>query len=86
MPKGSDINCAAVSTIIQSLYIGITKVLKINSELLLDEAYLNCKILDNYSGEDNLKEKVLLLTETAINSLLSLPNNKEYLDIKIENN
>ncbi len=82
-PYGEDIVCAAVSAITQTTIYGIIKILKIQTELKIEEGLIECYI-PGYLTEKE-QEKVALLLETMILGLEQIQ--EEYPGyIQIENN
>ena len=67
---GKDIVCSAISSITQSLAIGILKVLKLNAKYKIDEkkGYLELGLPE--ISDERVLEKTQVLFETAYQSLL----------------
>ena len=67
--SGYDIVCSAVSTLMQSLAVGLTEVVKVSVDVKIDEAipYMSVSLIDN-------NEKVQTLMQTTVLSLKQVAN------------
>lgn len=86
---GSDIVCSAISTLSQSICVGLDNVLNINPVIVIDEknAYLKCFLPKKILDEQNEKAQVLLRTfEKSINLLLTGDKKlKKYISLEVKN-
>lgn len=71
---GSDIICAAVSSVTQMVALGLEEVLALPIELKMEEneksSYLECRL--PYNVENNIREKANILLETMVLTLKNL--------------
>lgn len=71
--SGSDIVCSAVSTLMQSLAVGLTEVVKISPKIIMDETIPHMHI--SLIEDADVKNKVVqTLMETTIISLKQMAN------------
>ena len=56
--EGKDIVCSAVSTATQMTLVGLKEVLKLNVESIIDDGFLQVRLLD---GDENNKDAQILL-------------------------
>ncbi len=82
-PSGSDIVCAAVSMLVQSVLFGMEDLLEIKPPQTLEEGYFLLSIPDGI--ESGKREKFLLLLETMLLGLKetarTYPNHVDYKEI-----
>lgn len=85
---GSDIVCSAISTLSQSICVGLDNVLNLNPKILVDgeDAYLECFLPNNLTKEQNEQAQILLATfETSVNILLKGDKNiQKYIKLEVE--
>lgn len=67
---GSDVVCAAVSSIAQSAVIGLTEVLGLKAGIDTEEGYLECILPAEIDGGNRIKANVIL--DTMVLSLKNL--------------
>ncbi len=78
--EGEDIVCSAVSSLAMATLNGLTDVVKINVGYEVSEAFLECVLPDDLSGEDRKSADILL--NTFILSVKDLEKQyKEYITI-----
>ena len=78
--EGSDIVCAAVSTVATHTLNGLTDVVKILVGYEIRDAYLECIVPDNLSEEERKQSDILL--DAMYQTLKSLEEQyKEYITI-----
>lgn len=65
--NGRDIVCAGVSTATQSVILGMSEILDIRLNIMIDEGHLDCEIPE--ISERLLLEKVNILLETMVLTL-----------------
>ncbi len=71
-PHGSDIVCAAVSMLTQTIIFAIEDLLQMDSGAVVEEGYVQLTLPSNV--EPNRKEKLLLLVETLLLGLKETKN------------
>lgn len=86
---GSDIVCSAISTLSQSICVGLDNVLNLNPEIVIDErsAYLKCSLPKTLTKEQNAQAQILLATfEQSVNILLTGDKNlQKYIKLEVKN-
>lgn len=86
---GSDIVCSAISTLSQSICVGLDNVLNLNPKIVVDgeRAYLECFLPKNLTKEQNAQAQILLATfETSVNILLTGNKNlQKYIKLEVKN-
>jgi len=86
---GSDIVCSAISSLSQSVCVGLENVLKLKPIIKIDEqkAYLSCMLENNISEEMLEKSQVLLKTFEESVKLLLLGDKKlkKYINLEVKN-
>lgn len=63
--RGKDIVCSAVSTLMQSLILGLEKVLKVNPSVEMDENVPIIKVETNLDIDEDTQSHVQVLMKTA---------------------
>ncbi len=88
--EGSDIVCSAVSTLMQSLAIGLTEVIKISPKIIIDEEipHMCINLLDtNSSLTKECIANVQTLMQTTVLSLKQVANEfPKFIKIKEKQN
>lgn len=85
--QGSDIICSAISSLSQSVCVGLENVLNLNPEIKIDEnnAYLSCFVKE----EQALLKEVKVLFDTFYQTLTILlsgdKNFKKYINLEVKN-
>ena len=64
---GRDIVCAAVSTATQSVVLGLSEILGIRLNIIIDEGRLECELPEIY--DENILDKSNILLETMLLTL-----------------
>ena len=87
--QGSDIVCSAISTLSQSICVGLDNVLNLKPDVIIDEkkAFLKCVLPKDLTIEQNEKAQVLLKTfEESVKLLLSGDKKlKKYISLEVKN-
>lgn len=87
--EGSDIVCSAISTLSQSICVGLDNVLNLKPEIKVDDkkAYLKCKLSKNLSKEQFADAQILLKTfEESVKLLLAGDKKiKKYISLEVKN-
>ena len=87
--EGSDIVCSAISTLSQSICVGLDNVLNLKPDVIIDEkkAFLKCVLPKDLTIEQNEKAQVLLKTfEESVKLLLSGDKKlKKYISLEVKN-
>ncbi len=86
--EGKDIVCSAVSTLMQNLALGLTEVIKISPEIMIDENIPHMYIHINVESltKDNLKYAQMLM-QTTVLSLKEIANGySKYIKLKEKQN
>ena len=65
--NGSDIVCAVVSTTTQSVVLGLSEILGIRLNIIIDEARLGCELPEIF--DENILDKSNILLETMLITL-----------------
>ena len=77
---GNDIVCSAVSAIVQTAVLGLTRVLKIKIDLLIEEGILQFKIPKNINN--NMYSKVNIILNTMVIGLSEIEKSyDEHIEI-----
>ena len=67
--QGSDIVCSAVSTLMQNLAVGLTEIVKVSPEIIIDEEiphmYVSLKDCDNSHAQTLMQTTELSLKQVA---------------------
>ena len=80
--KGSDVVCAAVSALIQTMILSISRILKIRQKLVQQDGFLSSEIVIDELGEEENKNLKFLI-ESFLLGIFEIQ--KQYPDkIKIE--
>lgn len=74
--SGKDVVCASVSTATQSVILGMSEILGIRLNIIIDEGHLSCEIPE--IGDHLVLEKVNILLETMVLTLRQMAS--EYSD------
>lgn len=74
--SGSDIVCSAVSTLMQSLAVGLTEVVKISPKIIIDETipHMCISLLDGLTSNLTSVDVVQTLMKTTVLSLKQVAN------------
>lgn len=87
--EGSDIVCSAISTLSQSICVGLDNVLNLKPVIKIDEnnAYLKCFLPKEITKEQNESAQVLLKTfEESVKLLLTGDKKlKKYISLEVKN-
>ena len=87
--EGSDIVCSAISTLSQSICVGLDNVLNLKPVIKIDDknAYLKCLLPKGLSYEQNVSAQVLLRTfEESVKLLLTGDKKlKKYISLEVKN-
>ena len=60
--RGRDIVCAAVSSIVQTVLIGIDEVVGVKDTYIINDGYINCSIPSGLSDTQNVQIQTLIKT------------------------
>ena len=60
--RGRDIVCAAVSSIVQTVLIGIDEVVGVKDTYIIDDGYIKCSIPNDLSEAQSLQIQTLIKT------------------------
>ena len=60
--RGRDIVCAAVSSIVQTVLIGIDEVVGVKDTYIIDDGYIKCSIPSDLSEAQNFQIQTLIKT------------------------
>ncbi len=60
--KGNNLLCAGVSTLVQTMILGIMNVLEINIHLEKQDGYILCNFPDNLNQKENEGINLLMMT------------------------
>lgn len=86
---GSDIVCSAISTLAQSICVGLDNVLNLKPTIKIDDknAYLSCRLNENLNKEQFKNAQILLKTfEKSVNLLLVGDKKiKKYISLEVKN-
>ena len=84
---GKDIVCSAISSLAQSVCVGLENVLNLKPSIKIEDGYLECKLPQNISEDQNQKAQVLLLTfeESVKQILLGDKKFKKYINLEVKN-
>ena len=85
--SGSDIVCSAVSALVQNLLLGLTEVLHLNVEQLIDEnvPHFMVKLPNSLNGTESAKAQILM--QTTYLSLKSVAKDySKFIKIKEKQN
>ena len=74
--SGKDIVCAAVSTATQSVILGLSEILGVRLNLIIDDGRLECELPEIF--DENILDKSNILLETMLITLRQAAN--EYLE------
>ena len=87
--SGSDIVCSAVSTLMQSLAVGLTEVVKISPKIIIDETipHMCISLLDGLTSNLTSVDVVQTLMKTTVLSLKQVANEfSKHIKIKEKQN
>ncbi|AOY76863.1 ribosomal-processing cysteine protease Prp [Clostridium formicaceticum] len=77
---GRDIVCAAVSTLTQTMLLGVYEVLKVKLPYKMKHGYLTCNIPEDISVEK--RQQINILFETMVVGLKNIQENYcQYIDL-----
>lgn len=85
--EGSDIVCSAVSSLAQSVCVGLENVLNLNPSIKIDDGFLECKLSKNISKEQNEKAQIIFKTFEESIKLILLGDKKlkKYINLEVKN-
>ena len=85
--QGSDIVCSAISSLSQSVCVGLENVLNLKPKIKIQDAYLSCMLQNNLSEKQFLDAQIVLKTFEESVKLLLLGDKKlkKYINLEVKN-
>ena len=85
--SGKDIVCSAISTLSQSICVGLENVLNLNPSIKIEEGFLECILPKNLSAKQNDEAQILLKTfeQSVEQILLGDKKLKKYINLEVKN-
>ncbi len=70
--RGKDIVCAAISALLQNIYVGLSQIEDINLKYTAKDGALNLEILNLEVLKENEMEKINFLIDTTLSSIKAI--------------
>ena len=85
--EGSDIVCASISTLAQTVCVGLENVLKLKPITKISDGYLECQLTDDIINNNNQNVQIIFDTfESTINLLLESDKTlNKYVNLEVKN-
>ena len=79
---GKDVLCSAISTATQMIAVGLSEILNLEPEIIVDDGYFELKM----KKEDINNEKAQILLETGLKTLKEIvKNDKKFVKLEEKN-
>lgn len=83
---GSDIVCASISALAQSVCVGLENVLKVKPKIKIEDAYLECFVSNNTEKQNEKVQLIFDTFEQSVNAILAGDKTlKKYIKLEVKN-